>query len=150
MIRNLINVLASKYEQALFRFGVLINCGFCPGGCMDGLQGPTGRVYRSSRRSLTMQCTRCQLQWTVTVHRIADVAARKAARAEASPEERFIAEALAAWASGVEEQRGRRSRAAGGAESGSSRAEAGTSEACGDAPEEGPGRNALGAERHGC
>ena len=85
MIRSVLNFLAATpWQQALFRLSVP---GFCPSGCvLGGLNLPTGRVYRSSRQSLTMQCTKCHLQWTMTVHRIAHAAARNAAPAEAHPD----------------------------------------------------------------
>lgn len=111
MIRTIKHVLAaSPYEQTLFQFSLLCDCGYCPGGCHDGsaLQGASGRVYRSSRRSLTMQCTKCGLLWTMTVHRIAQVTSRKAAQPDARPECRVIAQIWADWAAGVEEHRGRR------------------------------------------
>jgi hypothetical protein len=56
-----------------------------------------------------MQCTACGLQWTMTVHRIAQLARQKAAAADAHPNDRVIAHIWADWASSlVEEQRGRR------------------------------------------
>lgn len=72
------------------------------------------RVYRSSRRSLTMQCTLCGLQWTMTVHRIAQVIARKAAAPNADWLVQNIAELWVEWAARVDDQRGRRKSLTGG------------------------------------
>jgi hypothetical protein len=113
MIREILNSLAaSPYEQVWFQFSLRCDCGFCPSGCRDGIGGGMGRVYRSSRRSLTMQCPKCGLQWTMTVHRIAQVTARKA-ETEARPERRLIAQMWAEWATGVKEERGVRSKKGG-------------------------------------
>jgi hypothetical protein len=97
-------------EARFFRSSLLFDFGNCPGGCDDGsaFHGPTGRVYRSSRRSLTMQCTKCTLQWTMTVHRLAHAAALKASGPNGCEELRVIAKMWADWASAVEERRGRR------------------------------------------
>jgi hypothetical protein len=96
--------------QALLDSCLFFNCGHCPGGCRDGsaFRGPTGRVYRSSRRSLTFQCTKCTLQWTMTVHRLAQAAARRASAPDAPGELHNMAHMWAELASRVEEQRGRR------------------------------------------
>jgi hypothetical protein len=83
------------------------DCGFCPSGCHHSSFGfPTGRVYRSSRRSLTMRCTECGMQWMVTVHRVAQITARKA-EADGRPDSRVIAQLWAEWASAIDDQRGR-------------------------------------------
>ena len=112
MIRGLLDSLAeSPHQRAWFWFSLHHDCGYCPGGCrIGGLGFPTGRVYRSSRRSLTMQCTKCHLQWTMTVHRIAQAVARKA-ESEPRPERDLIARMWAEWANDIDDQRGRRSRA---------------------------------------
>ena len=106
MIRKLLALFPD--ERVVLQFMLLVDCGHCPGGCRDGFGGPTtSRVYRSSWRSITMQCTTCKLQWTMTVHRIADVAARKAGAANASPEHKLIAQFWNEWAAQVKERRGR-------------------------------------------
>ena len=106
MIKKLMSALPDTPERTLLWFSVHHDCGYCPSGCRRG-SFPTGRVYRSSRRSLTMQCTACRLQWMVTVHRVAQVVARKA-ETERRPERRHIAQLWTAWASGIDERRGRR------------------------------------------
>jgi len=41
--------------------------GTCPACSLDGLmQMPSGVIYRRSRRSVTMRCSTCGLQWTMT------------------------------------------------------------------------------------
>jgi hypothetical protein len=100
----------SPQHQALFHYSVQHDCGWCPSGCRGGrgdFQFPTGRVYRSSRRSLTMQCTKCGVQWMVTVHRVAQVVAQKA-KTEGRFLPELIAELWAEWASAIDDQRGRR------------------------------------------
>lgn len=107
MIAKIIKSL-DKPERALFWFSVHHDCGFCPSGCREsGFGFPTGRVYRSSRRSLTMQCKTCGMQWTVTVHRVAQVTARKAEQ-EGRLQPDWRAALWAEWASSVDDQRGRR------------------------------------------
>lgn len=112
MIRKIHNYLAgSPYGQALFHIALSDACGYCSAGCRAG-PFPTGRVYRSSDRSLTMQCTECGMQWNVTVHRIAKVAARKAddpnSRSFAEDEKRAFAQWMAELAEMVDDKRGRR------------------------------------------
>ena len=111
MIRNLINCLPGREdgpERALLRYSVQHDCGYCPSGCRLGaFQWPTGRVYRSSRRSLTMQCTKCEMQWMVTVHRVAKVTAQKVDM-EGRIQPHLRAQLWAEWASAIDDRRGRR------------------------------------------
>lgn len=45
-------------------------CPFCGG---DGAPfGGYSVIYRLSHRAVTMRCKRCTLQWTMTMHQIAD------------------------------------------------------------------------------
>jgi hypothetical protein len=55
-----------------------------------------------------MQYTVCHLRWTMTGHRIADVAAQNAVAATGWAERRRIAEISAWWAKAVDDTRGRR------------------------------------------
>jgi hypothetical protein len=100
MIRN----LDRRYRSSLYWL-----FSRCPAGCHDGSkwQGPTGRVYRSSWRSVTLRCTQCGLQWTMTVHRLAKAAERLAALQPDSEWQRRWAPLWAEWARDVDDRRGR-------------------------------------------
>jgi hypothetical protein len=95
------------------KFSLFFDFSRCPAGCgADNRLERPGCVYRSSRRSVTLRCTRCGLLWTMTVHQIAKVAARLAtlrgeADIAAASREQWAA-AWAEWAACVPERRGRR------------------------------------------
>jgi hypothetical protein len=93
------------------RLSLFFQFGHCPARCDDGsrMHGPTSRVYRSSRRSLTLQCSQCGLLWTMTVHQLAKAAKRLAARDPRAPN-RDCAAAWADWAAGVADTRGRKKK----------------------------------------
>jgi len=57
-------------------------------------------IYRSSARSVTLQCKTCGLQWTMTAHQIAKAAQRWGL----SPE---MLQRFTAWADAVAERRGK-------------------------------------------
>jgi hypothetical protein len=100
MIRKLTQINPGLRSSLYFQFG------FCPARCTDALHGPTNsRVYRSSQRSVTLQCTHCGVQWTMTVHQLAKAAQRLADTDP--PMSRRFAAAWAEWADAVNERRGR-------------------------------------------
>jgi hypothetical protein len=99
----------SKYAPNL-QLSAHLQFGQCPARCQQGrgnFAGPTGRVYRSSRRSLTMQCTHCGLLWTMTVHQIAKAAQHLGEHDELA---RRLAPIWAEWAALVDDRRGRKKR----------------------------------------
>ncbi len=81
------------------RFKLRLFVGNCP-HCGKGF-APESHIYRSSRRSVTMRCTICGLQWTMTLHQIAKAAERWGLTPETA---RLITE----WADDVGESRGRK------------------------------------------
>ena len=88
---------------------VLMVSGRCPGGCST--YGPTGVIYRSSKRSVTMRCSGCGLQWTMTIHRLAQTARRRAelmGSDEYAQAEALMAARLETWANWIDDRRGRR------------------------------------------
>jgi hypothetical protein len=95
-------------KQSLF-----FQFGHCPAGCRDGsrIAGPTSRVYRSSWRALTLQCTRCGLQWTMTVHQLAKASARLLTLEGHAHLQQPWADAWAEWARDVGDKRGRKRKA---------------------------------------
>jgi hypothetical protein len=108
MIRQL-----DKASEDTMSWAVKFMFGRCPAGC--GSMFPTGVIYRSSRRAVTLRCGACGIQWTMTAHQMA-----KAARGIAddppphlvdSPVAtgmRNIAKLLSEWAESVDDKRGRR------------------------------------------
>lgn len=78
--------------------------GCCPHCARSGSWDPSDDavIYRSSWRSVTLQCKTCGLQWTMTAHQIAKAAQRWGLKAETIQE-------FTAWAAAVDERRGRRS-----------------------------------------
>ncbi len=113
MIRKIVREATRGHR---LRASLFFNFSHCPAGCDDGskLEGPSGHVYRSSLRSITLRCTRCGLLWTMTVHQLAKSATRLGTFYEAKGNERmaalqrqFAAE-WAEWAGVVNDQRGRK------------------------------------------
>ena len=107
MIRQFTRINRGLKLSLYFQFG------HCPAQCDDGskLHGPSGHVYRSSSRSITLRCSQCGLLWTMTVHQIAKAAQRLAERDGPTADlcRRFAAD-WAEWAALVEDRRGRRKR----------------------------------------
>jgi hypothetical protein len=65
-----------KKISPAFHLSLLFGFSHCPARCGGAELGfPSGHVYRSSKRSITLQCARCGLLWTMTVHQIAKAAA---------------------------------------------------------------------------
>jgi hypothetical protein len=112
MIRDLDRQVREQTgSRGWFSAGVLMAGGFCPGGCGGLMGAPTGIVYRSSRRSVTMRCQDCGLLWTMTVHQLAKATRRKAERMgddEVAVLQQGIAARLEQWSELVDEDRGRR------------------------------------------
>jgi hypothetical protein len=102
----MIRRLAKDWPE--LRVSLSIQFGRCPARCHDGFHGPTGRVYRSSNRSITLQCTQCGLLWTMTVHQIAKAAQRQADRNPRDPARRHFAATWKEWAACVADTRGRK------------------------------------------
>jgi hypothetical protein len=92
---------------------LLFSARFLFGACPYHGQGSLGVVYRSSRRSVTMRCRLCGLQWTMTFVKMAQAARSIAEEMDANGSQYaarayWLAEQLQAWAEyAVEETRGR-------------------------------------------
>jgi hypothetical protein len=107
MIRALDKRVRGLASSVRFAFG------FCPAGCKEGGIVSTGVVYRSSRRSIQMRCSKCGLLWTMTVHQMAKAARVHAEASAAAGDawadgEKWIADELQGWAKHVDDKRGRR------------------------------------------
>lgn len=108
--------LAEWRKQEHVRSTVFRIAGACPACAHRWAGGGSGRIYRSSNRSVTMRCPDCGLLWTVTVHQMA-----KAARSLVDELERRggsvvgievdggDARTLERWAAAIPESRGRAS-----------------------------------------
>lgn len=98
------------------------NCPFCASGGVSVFGLPKGTeagvIYRTSRRSLTMRCSICGLQWTMTWVKIHQAMQHRIAH-EGDREMAGIVAELAAPAL-ANETRGRRKPEQDGAASGSS------------------------------
>lgn len=108
MIRTLdSHAQAQTGTRQWYSNAVLMTVGLCPGGCST--LGPTGVVYRSSRRSVTLRCADCGLLWTMTAHQLAKAARRKAEMGsdDFAQAEAHMADRLETWANWIDDQRGR-------------------------------------------
>lgn len=97
------------------RWALSDTAGACP-CCEAGWHphgGPSGAIYRRSRRSVTMRCARCGLQWAVTYHMLLRAVERQLAQARNTHNREALAGHIAELrllAEAAGEIRGRRRR----------------------------------------